>query len=205
MGKCMRVRYNPFKYVSNDIVIRIDGTIKILKSLSDIISEFVSGNFDMYIMPHPKRFSFIDEYNEWIAWRNYPLDQAHRCLCNMSMDGYDFNYKGLYQTGFCIIKKSQKINDFHKFIFEYLKKCEKPFQIERIDQIIFSFILNQYFKDSFKILPVSEQILQSKYMQSYYHGNDIKNNGIWLVEHGDITKPDYHYMFNELVECKYFL
>ena len=70
--------------------------------------------------------------------------------------------------------------------------------IERLDQTVYSFVLNNWFYDK-KILPVSEQILRSDYMTWFWHKSNNKNMNIFY----DINKPDIKWMFNKQVECMY--
>lgn len=197
--KCMRVRYNPFKYCCTDICIRIDGSIHVKKPLKVLIDEFERRKADICLMPHPYRHSFIDEYGAWIAQRGYTMVQAKRCLSNFKWDGYDINYKGLFQTGFSIVRNNEITDRIHEMTFEYLKKCECPGKAERIDQIVFSFIMNQYFSD-LNVLPVSEQVIKSAYMTLCQHNSDIP-----IPFNKDIHKSDIHYMFNKETECLYLV
>ena len=45
-GKVLQVRYNPFKYVSNDICIRIDGSMQVCAPMDKFIEQFVKENYD---------------------------------------------------------------------------------------------------------------------------------------------------------------
>ena len=71
---------------------------------------------------------------------------------------------------------------------------------DRIDQVAFSYFMNTY-HSHLKILPVSEQIVRSCYMQWYFHKSDDLN----MVFYYDILDKDVRYMFNRRVECMYLI
>lgn len=39
--RCFTVRYNPFKYISSDVCVTIDGSMKMKGSLDPIINSFI--------------------------------------------------------------------------------------------------------------------------------------------------------------------
>lgn len=196
--KCYAIRFNCFKYCHTNICVRIDGSIEILHSLKPLIDVFENGNYDACLMPHPFHHNFIDEYNIWVQWRGYDKAQAERCIESMRKRGYDFNYKGLFQCCFSIQRKGELTDKIDKMTLDYLKELGIGNNIERIDQIPFSYILNTYFSN-IKILPVSEQILRSYYLQWYKH-NSTETNDIAFY---DLRKDNIKYMFNKPVKCLY--
>ena len=196
--KCYSIRFDLFRYCHSDICVRIDGNIGIKRNLKHLVDIFENGNYDAALMPHPLRDNFIDEYNEWVKVRAYPIQQAERCLDIMRQGGYDFNYKGLFQLCFSINRKGRITSDIDRMTIELMKKMGKENEIERIDQIPFSYIMNKYFSH-LKILPVSEQIIRSPYMTWYNHGCNEPNNFVFYDE----SKDDIHYMFNKQVKCIY--
>jgi hypothetical protein len=72
--KVMMVRYNPYKYVSNDICVRIDGSMQIVKPLDYFINEFIEGEYDGSLLLHPLRDLIYDEYRAWHLLRNMPWE-----------------------------------------------------------------------------------------------------------------------------------
>lgn len=196
--KCYAIRFNCFKYCNTDICLRIDGNIKVLNSLKPIIDVFEKGNYDAALMPHPINHNLIEEYKLWIKWRGYDKAQAERCIESMCQRGYDFDYKGMFQCCFSIQRRGELTNKIDKMTLDYLKELGTNNEIERIDQIPFSYIMNTYF-NNLKVLPVSEQIIRSYYLQWYKHNSNIKNNEAFY----DIKKEDIKYMFNQPVQCMY--
>lgn len=82
----------------------------------------------------------------------------------------------------------------------FLKYLGTENEIERLDQTVYSFVLNTWFRHA-KVLPVSEQILRSSYMTWNWHGTNTPNLNVFY----DISKPDMKWMFGNLVECLYLL
>ena len=196
--KVLHVRYNCFKYCSTDICVRVDGSIAIKKSLKPLIDIFQEGHYDMCLMPHPIRDNFLDEYKAWIECRGYDKKQAQKCIESMSAKGYDFNYKGIFQLNFSIQRRDAVSEEMNREVMEYIKELGKDGMMERIDQIPFSFVVNTKYSH-LKILPVSEQILRSYYMQFYEHNNNVPNMNMFY----DYSIDDERYMFNKKVKCLY--
>lgn len=192
-GKCYEVRHHPFRYVNTDIVVRIDGSIKLLQSLKPIVDEFERGRFDRCLMIHPRRNTLPEEYDVWVNCRRYPRSQATRCLTAMRQMGYDMSYRGLYQGCFEILRNSQVNNAINDQTFGTL--CMLGFNgvIERIDQTVWSMLINRFYADRLKVLPVSESIVtDGKLMQWCRHKT---TNPVPEVK--DAIKP---FLFNQ--PCK---
>ena len=198
--KCYAIRFNCFKYCHTDICIRIDGSIGVRQSLKPLVDVFERGGYDACLMPHPLRDNFEDEYAIWVEQRGYDASQAKRCLDYMQREGYDFHYKGLFQCCFSIQRRGEITDEIDRMSLHVLKELGKDGEIERLDQVPVSFIINSRFQ-KIKILPVSCQILRSPYLQWYWHNSEEYN----LNCLPDMTKKDIRYMFNRPVECMYLL
>lgn len=196
--KSFSVRYNCFKYCSTDICVRIDGSIRVKLSLKPLIDIFEEGKYDACLLPHPFRYNIIDEYNAWIRIRHYNKAQAERCIRAIREMGYDFDYKGLFQTCFAIQRRCKLTKEIDKKMFAMLKQFGTNGRIERLDQTFFSVLINTDYSH-LKILPISSQFLSSAYFQLYQHGGKIPN----FFNMPDIRKDDIRYMFNKEVKCLY--
>lgn len=173
--KCYQVRFHPFRYVNTNTVIRIDGSIKIKKSLKPFIDKFNCGNnYDRCVMIHPMRNDMKSEYMVWVKERNYPQRQASRCLTFMSNLGYDISMPlGLYQGCFEILRKSHVNELVNAMTFDFLRFLGSENEIERLDQTITTFVINHFFSKKMKILPVPESIITaSNYMQWHFHNSN---------------------------------
>ena len=203
--KCYAIRFNVFKYCTTDICVYIDANITVKRPLAKLIECMNVGNFDMALMPHPLNSTFLPEYKLWLRLRQYPVEQANKFFKMLQQANYDLNYKGLFQGCFKIVRRGKINDDFERLTLAVLKYLGTETEIERLDQTVYSYVLNTYFKD-IKVLPVSEQILRSSYMQWYWHNGDPTkpckpNMNIFY----DIAKPDVKWMFNKQVTCLYLL
>lgn len=168
--KCYRVRFNLFKYATTPVCIYLDGSIQIHKSLRKLYDAFISSDCDIGLNIHPSRNNLVEEYNTWIRIRNYDRHQANKCMTMFKVADYDLTFKGLYQGTMRICKNTNLNKSIDEFTFNTLKKLGKENEIERLDQTIYSFIVNKFFND-IKIFGFSQQVFQSDYMSWCKHGD----------------------------------
>lgn len=170
--KVLYVRYHPFEFVSNDICIKVDHSVSIVKSLNGIVSKFVNGGYDMALMIHPERNRIDEEYVKWVETRRYPKEQAVRAISIINGIGYDFFYKGLYQLTLSIQRNDNITKSVNELTWSLNKLIGGEHQ-ERVDQITFSVVLNKYFS-YLNVMPISENLItDGKYMRWYHHGSNI--------------------------------
>lgn len=191
--KCYAVRFNPFKYCSTDVCIRLDGSIVIGSSPDKLIEKFNNEKYDLALCPHPDRYTITDEYAAWIELRNYSPLQAAKCIHYMIDHNYDFTYKSMIQQNFVIQRKCKQNDQIDKMTYNLLKELGSDGKIERVDQIITSYILNTYFRD-IRIMPLSELIVHSSMFGWCAHGQSIP----WRVQENN-EKYYKSYLFNKLV------
>lgn len=175
--KCYQVRFNPFKYTDNDIVMRIDGSMAIAKDVMPLFKFFESGDYDCAMMIHPTRATMYDEYKAWVEKRGYPIEQANRSLTFMAQNGYDVkNYKGLFQYNFAIQRNNEINNRLNNETYKVLKMNSPESEtIDRLDQTIGTFVINTHYPN-LKILPVGQYICFHDSYDGYFnwclHGSD---------------------------------
>ena len=170
--KCYEVRFHPFRYCSTEIVVRLDASIGINKSLKPFVDEFERGEYDRCLMIHPFRNTIPEEYQAWIAGRDYPEEQAKHCLLIMHRLGYSTDYKGLFQGCFEIVRRNcvnQLINDL---TFDLQRYAARDGHIQRVSQTWLTFVVNYMFSRTARVMPVSERILHGDMMTWYIHNSD---------------------------------
>lgn len=188
--KCYNVRFNLFKYATAPVCIYVDGSIQIRKSLRKFYENFMKSKADIGLNIHPNRYNLPEEYAEWVRCRGYSSKQANKCLHAFKIMGYDFDFKGLYQ-GTCRICKNTELNmDIDNSTLKLLKMLGENGIIERLDQTVYTFIVNSVFND-IKIFPFSQQVFQSKYM--YWCGHKSRAMMPWNPENNNNK-----YVMNEL-------
>lgn len=198
--RCFYIRYNPFKYVSANIVMTIDGSMQIKGSVDQLIDQFNNENYDIALMPHPLRDTLVPELNAWINARGYPKTRAVNFLNLVQGSGYNLNTKGLIQLC-CTIKRNTKLTrliDDLVWQFLQLLTMKANGEFERLDQTVYTYVLNSWFKH-IKVMPLSEQIVRSPAIQWFWHNSDKPNMNIFYDE----NRPDMKYMFDRLVQCIY--
>ena len=188
--KCYAVRFNLFKYATAPVCIYVDGSIQIHKSLRKFYDDFMASGADVGLNIHPNRHNLPEEYTEWVRCRQYPVDQANKCLHAFAVMGYDFNYKSLYQGTCRICKNTDLNNHIDTATLDLLKMLGSNGCIERLDQTVYTFIVNKLFND-IKIFPFSQQVFQSKYMTWNVHRT--KTPILWNPENDKMK-----YVQNEL-------
>ena len=192
--KVMQVRQNLFKYATTTICIWIDASIEVCGSLNGFIDTFQSKNCDLAVMIHPERHRFEDEYEQWKKTRALLDNEPSLVLSYMNENGYDLNYKGLYEIGFGIARNNAEIlnlwQDYSQLI-KYFKE-DKGVNI-RVDQIIFSYILNSKY-DYLRVLPMSHECIQNESTLCCMEHNS--NDYTCMVR--DI--PEKGYLFNEEID-----
>lgn len=189
--KVIYVRYHPFEFCSNDICVKVDHSVKIIKSLNDIVSRYVDCGYDMALMIHPERNSFEEEYIKWVVSRGYQKEQALRAMSILKDLGYDFSYKGLYQLTWSIQRNDNLTRSVNELTYS-LNKVIGGLHQDRIDQITFSFVLNRYF-DYIKVMPVEEKLItDGRYMRWHHH-----NSSTPIPMKFNVIEP---YLFNKPAE-----
>lgn len=169
--KCFSVRYNPFKYVSSDVVVTVDGSIGLHKPISRLVNKFIESDCDASFLIHAYRDNLIVEYNTWVAYRKFPLERARKHVSFLGGLGYDFNKKGLIQLNFTMKKKRKIVNDLDSVMYRVQKYLGDEKDVDRLDQTVLTGILDRFFPD-IKIFAVGENIIHSEYMTWYYHNSD---------------------------------
>ena len=188
------VRLHPFRYAHTDVVVRLDGSIELKKSLAPLLKAFNDGGYDRCLMIHPARNNFAQELECWITQRHYPQEVADRTLRMMQAWGYDVDgYQGMFQGCFEIVRDTTKNRDINRLTYALMKYTGGEEVIDRLDQHIFSFVVNSQHPD-LKVLPVSENLITmgSKWAQWYIH------KSMRPISNPNKIQP---MMFNQPCEC----
>ena len=181
--KCYNVRFNLFKYCTTPVCIYMDASIKIFKSLRFLYDAFINSNADIGLNIHPTRTKLVEEYIAWCIERDYPIESAVKCLNFIKSTNYDFDFNGLYQGTFRICKNTELNRNIDTITLNILQQLSENGKIERIDQTIYSYVVNKYFKHV-KIFPMSTKLIQSNVMQKYSHLYHQPENVKYIFNNG---------------------
>lgn len=189
--KVFEVRYNLFKYATTPICINIDGSVIVKKSLNKLYKDFEASNADIGLNPHPYKDNIPIEYGCWVKYRNYPESKAINWLNIMANYGYNFECtKGLVQITFRIARNTELNKDIDNRVLNLMKIMNSTDYTERLDQTIYSFVIQHNFPD-INVFAMSQQVIQSDYMTWTLH-----NPGLPVIEVPEPDKPLY--LFNKL-------
>lgn len=169
--KCYQIRFNPFKYTDDEIIVRVDGSIGIAENLDVIVDKFIEDDTEMCLMVHPLRNTIFDEYKTWVDTRDFSPQQAGRVLNFMRFtESYDVEkYRGLVQFGFAIQRNNEVNRNANRLAYSFLKYLGTPETgIERLDQTTFSFVLNKYF-NKMPITWVSDTLFGDRFLHLHHH------------------------------------
>lgn len=171
--KVLQVRYNPFKYTDDYIVIKIDGSVGVEKNLDPLVDRFEKDGFDMSLMSHPTRMTMVEEYTAWVQTRGYDPDRANYVLAWMAQaEGYNVrDFKGLAQLCFWMQCNNRLNNDLNRLVYAWCKYLgDNRDEIERVDQCVFSMLCQKYFANA-KIMWVDQRIYNGNPFQWYPHNS----------------------------------
>ena len=189
LNKTRFVKWHPWSFTSDEVVIIIDGSVGVNGPLDDIV-EALEG-YELGMMIHPERNTVKSEIEAWMQWRGLKPDAAERQLSIMEMSGYSLNaYRGLYQCCVRILRRTPAVQLWLETVTGLLLLCGKGGEFATPEQVIASFALNKYFSQ-IPVMWVSERLVNSKYLSWYFHDSDIR------FVHRELIPP---YAFNKPVK-----
>ena len=160
------VRYHPFEYTDNDIVVVVDSSIKIKDSLDNIIQDFIDSNSDMTVMCTNYQ-NDETKIKFWKDKRQFNNVENLNTIDQFIKEQKQVNYKGSIGTAFSIYRKSAI--SFLENVWNKLIETDNYGVPNRFDEIVYHKLLND---TELKIYPLSIQIIQSSYMDYCQHNTD---------------------------------
>lgn len=176
--RTLQVRYNPWKYTDDKIVIKIDGSVGIEKNLDNLVDRYLKDEHDLSLMLHPTRNTLLSEYQAWVSNRGLDVEQANKVLSFLHFaEGFNVNeFKGLCQLCFMIQTRNRLNEDLNRLTYSLLKYvADDKSGIERVDQCVFSFVCQKYFPNA-RIMWVDQRM---------YNGVAGNAPFTWYPHHSD--------------------
>jgi len=194
-----RIRYVDFwKYVTTDVVIKIDGSVSINGDTDELYNAFISSKSELGILIHPFHKTFSEEYAVWVDKRGYNKSHAKDNLNFIKNElQYDADKKrGLAQVNVVIEKNTKNTIALDVMTYGMLRMMndEQVGLCERIDQINYSLCLQKFFKN-IKCFYMDYSILTGKPFYWCSHGTNIP------MEFG--TTISENFFFDKKIEIQY--
>lgn len=156
-------KFHPYEFVSSDVCLYIDGSVKVLDDVSDVlIKPFLDGGYEYMGMLHPWRSNLYDEVDAWHTQRGVSFENTEYIKGFMSSNGYD--RLGLFQDNIILSRNTKMANQINNRIFELCHMWSFDNTLYRDDQVAFSYIINTLYYQSPKIMLCSPQIMDSDYL-----------------------------------------
>lgn len=169
------VRFHPFDFVSNDICLYIDGSIKVMAGpLQDVlIKPFAEGDFFYGITPHVNQIE-CDIQQDIDTWEN-TRDQ-NPIVCNRIrkyLKDNNYNINGMLDSGFLMYKNCKDTYILNNTAWELCHLWSySGCNVDRNNQLDLTYALNVLYYQSERIFRVSGLMLNSSILQIYKHGSE---------------------------------
>ncbi len=187
MDKLLLIRYNPFKYVSNDICVRMDGSMQIMKPLDYFVENLIKNDYVGSILLHPCRDDIRDESRAWHLLRNVSWEEIYENYHHISLFlNYNYDFKGLYQTGFSIVKNNYIHNVINNLMLSFTKMNNN--HCSRIDQIFYTCLINTHFLTT-KWMILTGNIFNGEYITMYEHNTNKPVKQEHIIDYIFRNKP----------------
>lgn len=184
------VRHHPFKYVSGDICMRLDGSVQIKKSLLPIFQEFESLNKDMCLMTNSRAKNIFIEMMHWQGYENILLKQMS-LYGNAKVNIYK---QGSLQTPIIITKNNELVEKCDQLCWEWIEYLQQFDSKVRPSQALFTGAVAA--TTGLKLMFVDESFIQSDYLQWFDHNSNTIRQSKKHLKH--------EYFFEQPVEIHTF-
>jgi len=162
------VRFNPFKYTQNDIVVVIDGSIQLNSDLRCIVTEFEKSESSVSLMLG----NFLSDREKISAWLH--ANRIDRMTANkLKAFMAKYSYDGLSSLGnvFRMFKHTKISEKFNKHCWRCALALGSGKDPIRLDDVITSTLIDTVYRNE-EVFLVDTHILRSYYMDYYKHNNN---------------------------------
>lgn len=159
------VRYHPFKYTNDDIVLIIDGSITIESDIFKMIKEIQKNEYDICVMLSYQN-SCKKRISDWYVRNRLSSVEALKLDIWMDKLGYK-EYNGCLANAVKIVKNTNRVKEYNELCWKTISEiCDND--IVRLDEIITTIILDKYFND-LKVIALPIYIINSNYLKYHFH------------------------------------
>ena len=224
MGKWEKlwyVRYNPFRYCSTDICIRIDGSCQPDRYLPQIADEFEKGGYDTGLMVGGYVDNVEDDYKVWCAVRDYPREFADKNLEFFRSCGYDTKSKDHVGLTMSIHRKTYNDECLRSMVYSLTKILGMNQGIgdcDRLDEPIYTFVVSHYFRNG-NFMLFDSTVFKSGAVNLYAHNSENRVYPTWCrtilypvlfnapcraVRFGDMRRDNAQYKNSDCLYVVYY-
>jgi len=170
--KAYYVRYHAFEYASTDVVVVVDASMLLRKSLGYIVDVFNKHGRDYGVMLS----NMLDDEQKFEFWtKDHPRlskqdDDNVRAMIRKLGFG---NLKGSIGTGIRILRRTKRTIRLDKHIWRYALATGHEGKPNRMDEIIMHHVIAKEYMNM-KFMIYSMQLAQSPYISYFGHHTDIK-------------------------------
>lgn len=207
------VRYHPFEYVNDDIVVVIDGSISINPNVIDLIETFNTSQSDLGVMISYQP-SCISRIANWTSSHLISLAESQAVRQWMRQNGYK-DYIGCFANGVKIMANTELVKQYNDQCYQTI--CELiPSKAVRLDEVVTTLILETLFPN-LKTIAFPMDIINGYCFQYHVHGTTKKrfiqfnpdyfctqNKNITLTYIGKEYARQYKYKTEAMCLTRYF-
>jgi hypothetical protein len=200
--KVVVFRGRVLEYCNTDICVRIDGSINIHgNSFENTVNEMIKENKDISFIMSSRFNHYSEELEAWEKQRNIDKDILMDFVRYANLNDFDYEND---LNNICVLtillQRNNEINkELNKKQLEVLKEIKeynKRNVFYRVDQIVFTYVLNTFFND-IKVLPLHYDVISNELTQICFHNT---NNGLYDYNVSTLNKL---YLFNKVIDKLY--
>lgn len=199
--KVVVFRSNVLDYCNSDICIRIDASINICgDSFEKTINEFNSKNADISFIISPRFNTIKTEMIDWNIVRKIPNKVLNQFTNYIEQNGKSYD-DDIFKNSICtlgiLIQRKDElnytINQKQISVLDEIKVLNNSDVYYRVDQIVFTYVINEYFRD-INVLPLSYEIISNEKTCICIHNSTIP------IHEFSVTKYKKLYLFNKEID-----
>lgn len=189
-------------YCHSDICVRIDGSINICgSSFENTINEFNKRNSQISFILSPIISDIETEILGWLCSNRISKEESNEFYNFISSKThiYDFKQNSICNTGLFIQRNDDlniKINKKQFDTLEEIKRINNVDHYYRIDQVVFTYVINEYFRD-INVLPLHYSHISNEKTYLCCHNTNIPRYEI------RVSQSKKQYLFNKVVLSLY--
>lgn len=195
--KVVIFRSKALEYINSDICIRIDASIQINGlSFENIIKELDKTGSDISFIISPRFSNIYGEMMDWNIQRNIPKEKTEQFMVyyRLNEKNDDIISKNTICTLGILIQRNnelnKQINKKQITILNDIKNINNDTHYYRIDQIVFTYVINKFF-DYVRVLVLDYSVIFNEYTHICIHNSNVNLFDVLVSQASEL------YLFNK--------